>query len=197
MIKVNLVSAGNKLDVSNIGGLDFTLVKFKAVLLVIFLLYVPDFTLVPYFQKEIENINGVIRSKQGQLNDLNKKLKKGREVEKQIQDLKAQELALKDKLIAVKQAISEKKNPADLLLYLAKNTPETLWITNLVIDKDQMVIKGEASDYKSIGDFVTNLRSSVFIKDANIVNTQSTVREIDKKRIESFEVKFQIARFDQ
>ena len=84
-----------------------------------------------------------------------------------------------------------------MLQYISKNIPKELWITDLVIDSNTMTIRGEALDYISIGNFVTSLRSSVFIKDANIVNTQSAVRDTDKRRIESFEVKFVINRLDQ
>jgi len=59
-----------------------------------------------------------------------------------------------------------------------------------------MTVKGEALSYTSVGNFVNNLRSSVFIKDANIKSTTSNVRETDKRRIESFEISFAIARFE-
>ena len=59
-----------------------------------------------------------------------------------------------------------------------------------------MTIKGEALSYNSVGNFVNNLRSSVFIKDASIKSTTSKVRESDKRRVESFEIHFGIARFE-
>ncbi len=111
--------------------------------------------------------------------------------------MKAQEEGLEKKLAAVKQAISEKRNPAPILLYIAKNMPAELWIKELDMNQEELTIKGEALDYVSIGNFVTALKSSVFIRDANITSTSSSVREADKRRIETFEVKFGIARFDQ
>ncbi len=197
MIKINLQPTVKSLDVSNVGGLDFTVIKYKALILVIILLYVPDMVLYPSFEKEIEEINQQIAAKNSELRKVNGKLSKGQDVEKQIKELKLQEENLKKKLVAVKQAINEKRNPSALLLYLAKNTPDNLWIKELALDGDRMQVKGEALDYVSIGNFVNNLRSSVFIKEANIVGTSSALREPDKKRIESFEVKFQIGRFDQ
>jgi Tfp pilus assembly protein PilN len=116
--------------------------------------------------------------------------------EKQIRELKAQEENLSKKLTAVKQAISEKRNPSNLLIYIAKNIPTDLWILDLNIDNDLMVIKGEALSYGSVGTFLTNLRSSVFIRDAIIKGTTSEVRASDKKRIEKFEVHFFLSRLD-
>ena len=128
---------------------------------------------------------------------MKRKVTQSQDLEKQIRELKAQEENLGKKLTAVKQAISEKKNPAPILLYIAKNIPSELWIKELVIEDEKMTIKGEALDYTSIGNFVNSLRSSVFIREANIAGTNSAVRESDKRRIETFEVNFTIARFDQ
>lgn len=197
MIKINLLSKKNSLDISNIAGFDFTRLKFKALLLVILIIYVPDFTLVTMWEGEQEAKNTEIQALDAKLSGLKRKVAAAKDMERQIKELQAQEENLGKKLTAVKQAISEKKNPATLLLYIAKNIPDNLWIINLSIDGNQMVIKGESLDYSSIGNFINSLRSSVFISDANIVSTSSNVRDYDKKRVEVFEVKFSIARFDQ
>lgn len=197
MIKINLASKKQQLNLANLGGLDFTKVKIKALLLVIFIMYVPDFTITPMWQQERDTKNQELQDLKRKLSRLRTEVNKAKDFEKQIQDLKIQEQALGKKLVAVKEAINIKKNPAALLLYVAKNTPSDLWIKELSIEKETMVIKGEALNYTSIGEFVSSLRSSVFIKEANIASTISTVRDSDKLRIEQFEVKFAIARFEQ
>jgi Tfp pilus assembly protein PilN len=149
------------------------------------------------WEEERNATNESVTQKQGQLNKLKRQVSKSQDLEKQIRELKAQEESLGKKLTAVKQAISEKRNPANILLYLAKNVPDELWIKELVVDQEKMVIKGDALSYASIGNFVNSLRSSVFIRDANIISTSSIVRDQDKRRIETFEVQFGIARFDQ
>lgn len=197
MIKINLSTAKKQVDISNIGGFDFTKLKIKALLLVIAIIYVPDFVLVPMWEEEREGISQELNAKQAKLSALKRQVAQSMDMDKQIRELKAQEENLGKKLTAVKQAISEKRNPSSILLYIAKNIPPELWIKELDINQDQMTIKGEALDYTSIGNFVNSLRSSVFIREANIAGTSSAVRESDKRRIESFEVKFSIARFDQ
>lgn len=197
MIKINLSNAKKQVDISNIGGFDFTKLKIKAVLLVIALIYIPDFVLVPMWEQERTTMNDEVTAKQTKLSNLKRKVTQSQDLERQIKELKAQEENLEKKLAAVKQAISEKKNVAPLLLYIAKNMPAELWIKSLDIQETEMIIKGEALDYVSIGNFVNSLKSSVFIRDANIAGTSSAVRESDKRRIETFEVKFGIARFEQ
>lgn len=197
MIKINLSNEKKQVDLANLGGFDFTQVKIKPLLLVMVLVYLPDLLLVPMFESEKATADQELAAKQARLNSLKRKVTASKDMEKQIKELKAQEENLGKKLTAVKQAISEKRNPSSILLYIAKNIPAELWIKTLTIDQDKMTIKGEAMDYTSIGNFVNSLRSSIFIRDANITGTNSTVRDSDKRRIETFEVVFGIARFDQ
>jgi Tfp pilus assembly protein PilN len=197
MIKINLSNAKKSLDISNVGGFDFTKVKIKALLLVIFLIYIPDFFLFDLWESERAETEAKISQTRSVLTKLKREVSKSLDLDKQIRELKTQEETLGKKLTAVKQAISEKKNPSALLLYIAKNVPPELWIKELSLVQDEMVVKGDALDYTSIGNFVNMLKESVFISEANITSTSSAVRETDKRRIESFEVKFKISRFDQ
>jgi Tfp pilus assembly protein PilN len=196
MIKINLSPGKKQVDISNVGGFDFTKLKIKLVIIACVAFYVPDFTLVPMWEDEFNVRSQELTTLQAASTSLQRKVSQSAAFEKQIRELKIQEENLGKKLTAVKQAISQKRNPANLLLYISKNMPDDLWITELVIDGETMQVKGEALNYTSVGNFVNNLRSSVFIRDANIKSTTSNVRESDKRRIETFEILFAIARFD-
>ncbi len=197
MIKINLSSSKQQVDISNIAGFDLTKLKFKAVALMFALLYVPDLLIVPLWTASEEEKSAELNGKMKTVSSLKRKVNQAKNYESQIKELKAQEKALEKKLLAVKEAISFKKNPSELLLYVAKNTPPDMWIKDLTIENDVLTIKGEALDYKSIGTFVQSLRSSVFIRDANLGQQTQYVREPDKTRIEVFDIRFGIARFDQ
>lgn len=196
MIKINLTAAQKQVDISNLGGFDFTKLKIKAVIIACILIYVPDVLLLPMWEDEYNNRNQELNTLQAQSSSLKRKVSQSGVLEKQIRELKAQEENLGKKLTAVKQAISKKRNPANLLLYISKNMPEDLWIKELIIEGETMLVKGEALSYTSVGNFVNNLRSSVFIRDANIKSTNSNVRASDKRRIESFEISFAVSRFE-
>lgn len=197
MIKINLSNAKKSVDISNVGGFDFTRIKIKALLLVIVLLYVPDFMVIPLWTEAQETKTQEVDGLRREISTLKRKVNQGKTYENQIKQLKLQEEALEKKLVAVKEAISFKKNPSALLLYIAKNTPAEIWIKELTIENDQLLIKGEALNYMSIGEFIQSLRSSVFIRDVKVTQQSQYVREPDKTRIEVFDVKFDIARFDQ
>ena len=192
MIKINLSHNKKSAPLSGLGGIDFTHLKYKPLLLIIGLIYLPDFVLIPQWAEEREALSSDVNSKQTKLGSLKRRISQSKDDEKKILGLQVQEDSLGKKLIAVKQAISERRNPYALLLYLAKNMPSELWIKELTVNQNEMLIKGEALNYASIGNFVNSLRSSVFISDANLTSTTT-----DKRKIESFEVKFGIARFDQ
>lgn len=196
MIKINLTAAKKEMDISNLGGFDFSQLKIKAVGLAILILYLPDFFLTPMWEEELNKKTEQIQTLQQKANSLKSKVSRSATLEKQIRELRAQEENLGRKLKAVKEAIALKKNPSGLLLFIAKNIPDDLWIRDLSIEKETMVIKGEALNYMSVGTFVTNLRSSIFIRDASIKNTTSSIRPSDKRRVEVFEVQFEIARFE-
>jgi Tfp pilus assembly protein PilN len=196
MIKINLTAAQKQVDISNLGGFDFTKLKIKAVIIACVVIYLPDILLQPVWEDEYNGRTQEFSTLQGQSSSLKRKVSQSSTYEKQIRELKAQEENLGKKLTAVKQAISLKRNPANLLLYISKNMPEDLWIKELLIEGETMTVKGEALNYTSVGNFVNNLRSSVFIRDANIRGTTSNVRESDKRRIETFEISFAIARFE-
>jgi Tfp pilus assembly protein PilN len=196
MIKINLSVAQKQVDISNLGGFDFTKIKIKAVILVCVLIYLPDFTLAPMWENELATRSQEFEVLQRESGALKRKVSQSSILEKQIRELKIQEENLGKKLTAVKQAIGQKRNPASLLLYISKNMPEDLWIKELTIEGETMLVRGEALSYTSVGNFVNNLRSSIFIREANIKSTTSSVRESDKRRIESFEISFAVARFD-
>ena len=196
MIKVNLSLAQNQMDISNLGGFDFTKIKPVFVFIAIVSIYVPDFTIQTYWEEEVQAKNDELSALQGKLSEKRREVSKFADLERQIKELQAQEENLGKKLVAVKQAISLKRNPSNLLLYIAKNIPEDLWIKEMSLEENKLVIKGEALSYTGVGSFVNNLRSSVFVSDANIKSTTSNVRESDKRRIETFEVHFTIARLE-
>ncbi len=131
MIKINLSTSKKQVDISNIGGFDLTKLKIKALLLVIFLIYIPDFVLVPMWTNMEEEKLAELEKKKSEIGALKRRVSEAKNYENQIKELKAQEEALEKKLVAVKEAISFKKNPSALLLYIAKNTPPTCGLKNL------------------------------------------------------------------
>lgn len=157
MIKINLSTAQKQLDMTNVGGFDFTKIKIKAVGLAIIILYAPDFLLLPMWEQERADKQVEVTNVTTELASLKRKITQASELEKQIQDLKEQERILTEKLSVVKQILSEKRNPSNLLVYIAKNIPKEVWITELNFQNDELKLQGESLDYASIGKFLAHI----------------------------------------
>ena len=52
MIKINLTAAKKQVDISNLGGFDFTQLKIKAVIIACVVIYLPDFFIQPIWEDE-------------------------------------------------------------------------------------------------------------------------------------------------
>ena len=74
MIKINLSNAKKSLDISNVGGFDFTKIKIKAMLLVIFIIYIPDYLLLPMWEEERTETETQIGNTQRVLSKLKKEV---------------------------------------------------------------------------------------------------------------------------
>lgn len=86
------------------GGLDFSKIKIKAVLLVIVIIYLPDLFVIPMWENEIVEMNQKMSERQAVSSSLKRKVESGKDFERQIKELIAQEENLGQKLQAVKQA---------------------------------------------------------------------------------------------
>ncbi len=97
MIKINLSPNRQQMNLSNIGGIDFTKVKIKALLLVLAIMYLPDFFIVPMWQETVTQRQSELQTLKDQSAKLKQEVNKTKDFEKQIQDLKNQEQALGQK----------------------------------------------------------------------------------------------------
>src|SRR5690242_16800644 len=98
MIKINLSVAQKQVDISNLGGFDFTKLKIKAVILVCILIYIPDFVLLPMWEEDYATRSKEFEDLQKKSGSLKRKVAQSSTLEKQIRELKIQEENLGKKL---------------------------------------------------------------------------------------------------
>ncbi len=83
------------------------------------------------------------------------------------------------------------------MLYLSKNIPTDIWLTNVDLAEDKITIEGESESYKSIGLFIENLKSSIFFNETlNLVESKTVENPVLKRRTEYFKITSEIARYD-
>lgn len=197
MISINLTTQKKAVDITNVGGLDLSKINVKFVLIAILISYLPDFIILPSLEAERasaqENVNALNAEnakKRKQVNSL-----KG--FDKQIQQLKRREQQLVEKLELVKTIISKKKNPWNVLVYVAKNIPPEIWLTEIIYEDDKIIFRGLSMDYTNQGVFLENLKRSVFFADNIVYNKVDTAAmQADMKKMAPFEITANIVRYE-
>ena len=198
MIRVNLVPKKED-GFSGISalGVDLSQVNIKLVLLAIVLFYGAKIPFDLYAK-------GVLREKdqekvvlEKEKNTLQKKVDQYKEIEKQIQEIVAQGEKLQERKKIIENRLQSRKSPVRIMIYIAKNIPNDVWIEKLSISDDKINIEGETPAYKSISAFIEGLKNSVYFVGESLKFDGATTN-IDKKtgmRTEKFKISGKVARY--
>lgn len=198
MIKTNLVIQGEGFDPTNVGGMDLSKINVKLVLIAIVIFYLPDFTLLPSLESSKEEANQKVVQLNNKRNQLRRKVKEVKEFEKQITELENQEKKLKKRLEVIKNVSNSKVNPWKVILYISKNIPENVWLTGLSYNQKEMELVGYALSYKDIGDFIENLKKSVFFdKEIQYAKEgKDSAKNDELKKFAPFVLKVSVLKFE-
>ncbi len=197
MIKTNLYVGKKPFNIADVGGFDLSKINLKLVAAVFLLSYVPDLFVYDGFRDDEMNINKEITELNAKNRDLLQKTKELKSIELQIEALTEQEARLAAKLKVVKEIIKIRNNPMNILLYVAKNLPEEIWLTKIEIKGKEVTIDGQSTSYKSIGVFIENLRNSVFFnKNLRLSKSQTELNKTFDTRTEQFQVTGPILSFE-
>ena len=189
MIKTNLYVGKKPFNIADVGGFDLSQINWLMLVIVIVIGQVPDWFVYDTFKDSERSKAKEIKKITKEHKELVKQTKELKNIELQIEALTEQEARLASKLKVVKQIIKIRNNPMNILLYIAKNVPEEIWLTKIEMKDKQMIIDGQSTSYKSIGVFIENLRNSVFFnKSIRLSKSQSGLNKIFDKRTEQFQV---------
>lgn len=197
MISINLTTQKKAVDITNVGGLDLSKINVKFVLIAIVISYVPDFVILPTLEAERTEAQERVDQLTEENNKKRKQVNSLKGFDKQIQQLKRREQQLVEKLELVKTIISKKKNPWNVLVYVAKNIPPEIWLTDIIYEDDKIIFKGLSMDYTNQGVFLENLKRSVFFADNilyNKIDTATMAPEL--KKMAPFEITANIVRYE-
>ncbi len=197
MIQVNLSTLKKPIDLANVGGFDLSKLNVKLVLIGIIMLYVPDFFFVDSFKAERDAADAQLVELTTNKTKLSRRVNALKEFDKQIQQLKRREQQLTDKLNVVKEIITKKKNPWSILVYVARNIPPEIWLTEIIFTENKLTFKGLSLDYTNQGLFLENLKKSIFF-DKNITYSKTDAANLpaDLKNLAPFEITATITRFE-
>ena len=196
MIEINLSTKGKEQDLTNLGGLNLSLVNVKMLFIGLVLIYTLEPVIDIVFGSEIEfNEKEVVRLRAEHKNKASE-LRKYDEVKRQVKELDEQQKKLKAKISVVRDIVDMRQNPFNVMKYIAENTPKDVWLIELELNKKKLTLVGYSSSWKSIGDFIENLKSSIFFNGSVSYNKPENLKgEFDKKRVETFQITTEIVSF--
>lgn len=200
MIEINLIAKKKKAHIPVILGIDINKINFIALGLSLTLLYLPAWILVPDWEEEKQEVDDTLADLNARLLKVNREIQASADVQDQLDAFNQQIERLEARSLQVQEIIDRRTNPKRVLETIARSTPEQMWFNELRIEEaNQLVIKGGAQNYRSIGDFITAANGSPFFGSSLVLESSSTEEEEvanTTMRVEKFEIKGNIVTYD-
>jgi Tfp pilus assembly protein PilN len=197
MIEINLNVGKKEVSGLRVAGIDPSWINPKMLVVAIVVWFLPDLTVYPIWKGELKLLQQKTDSINKEVVGLKKDLRKVKAIEKQIEALKEQEGRLARKLVIVQDIIKRKKNPFEVLIYIARNTPKDVWFKSMTLDGTKLSIVGLSSNFKSIGVFLENMKNSIFFNNKSLKYSKPDIATTEsEKRFESFQVDILVSRFE-
>jgi len=196
MIEVNLSPVKKSGGLTNIAGIDLSLINVKMLFIAMLIFTFPDGFLLNYYESEIQKNQNAFEKLNKEFKSLNQRSRALVNIKKQVDALDEQEKKLALKLEAVKKIINKRSNPVEILDYVAKNIPSDVWLTDIKLEGVNLIMSGHSESWKSIGSFLENLKNSIFFsKDISYSRPENGEKEFRGRRVEIFEIKASVVRF--
>jgi Tfp pilus assembly protein PilN len=196
MIEINLSPTKKAGSITNVGGIDLSHINVKMMLIALLILFIPAGFIEDYFDGEIQNNQTRYTELNKELKKLNKKVRGMSSIQKQVDALNEQESKLAKKLLAVRKIINKRQNPFELMKYIVQNIPKDVWVISTSLNENNLIIRGYAKNWKSIGAFLESLKSSIFFaKQIDYSRPPDMNTEYFGQRVEVFEINAKILRY--
>jgi hypothetical protein len=200
MIEINLIEQKKVFKAPTVLGVDLGQLNFKMLIFSFALYYVPDLFLKDYFEQERMSFTTQLEELNGKLKKIENDLKGNENIRERLDAFNKQIEKLRERSQQVDSIVQERTNPKKLLELIARSVPEDLWFDQLQITAEkEIVIRGGAETYKSIGDFIGQANDSPFFNRSLALTDSKTQNEnVGGKefRVEMFEIKGKISVFD-
>lgn len=197
MIEINLSPTKKEASLTNIAGIDLSLINVKMLVVALLILYIPENFITSYFEGLTAEETKVQTKLRAELRKYKSQVKKMEGIKKQVDALIEQEGKLAKKLSVVKKVINKRQNPYKVLKYIADNIPEGVWLVSLELQDRELTMKGYSKNFKNIGAFLENLKNSIFFqKNISYDRPKELEDVVDGVRLEIFEIKANVASFE-
>ena len=108
---------------------------------------------------------------------LKKELDDGKKYEEIKKNLETDERTIHQKLDAIDTLVSDRARPPKLVLALSSTVPKLVWLSELKVEAQDVVLRGNALDFNQVSEFLKSLNENAFFKDTKLVTTQQGTDE--------------------
>jgi len=103
-------------------------------------------------------LNEELSSLRSILKKTERKYKSMESIVQQIEAFQEQERLLNSRLDVVKSILNTQINPMNVMIYISKNIPKDLWLSELGLEGRQLTIKGQSCSRPSFGRITNEIR---------------------------------------
>jgi type IV pilus assembly protein PilN len=198
MIEINLLPGQKDFGALSSISSQFSVINWKFLIVVVVIhLLVRPLVIEKALGVKVSTIENDVKSVTTLLEKEQAKNQENLVIVRQAEELEEREKKLTEKLDIVKKILKQKKNPVGIMIFIAKNIPNDVWINSLKIENDKIEIIGESQSYKSIGNFIENLQSSIFFGNkVKLEGTEPKQDEATGRRFEQFTLTSNVERYN-
>jgi Tfp pilus assembly protein PilN len=196
MIEINLSPTfkGERSELQRI----LSLLNIKWLLISVLISFVPQGIYETIIESDIQEKKNTEIALSQAINGLTTKMNELKKMEDEVAALKELELNLGSRIDVVRKVIEKKQNPFSVLLYIAENIPEDVWITEITISDGNLEVLGFSQSWKSIGKLIDNLKNSIFFSKS--ISYEQPKEKIQLyplwTRMEIFQIKAKIIKYE-
>ena len=132
------------------------------------------------------NVKGDVEDLTQKIATTKEELKKLEKSETQIEELKASELTIQQKIDVIKRLEKRKTGPVIVLDQIASRIPAKMWLTNLKSQRALLKMEGVSIDNETIAQFMTNMESAGEFENVELQFAQET--KIEEFMLKKFSV---------
>ncbi len=136
---------------------------------------------VSQFEKKITSIENQITGIQTKLNKI-----KGFEIVKK--QLEEDEKTIRSKLEILNIVLQSRDEPSKMLLHIAQNIPEEVWLTEIQVKDDAVNFAGATPGYTQVSDLLKALNESSFFSEINLRGIEETTSTTREQRVQTFQI---------
>lgn len=195
MIELNLSPSKKQGGITNVAGIDLSLINVKMMVIALGIWFIPEPFLVDMWDAEKASYDKQYQTLNAEFRKLSQKVRGMQNVQKQVDALKEQEEKLAKKLGTVKKIINKRQNPFIILKYIAENIPDEVWLDSIELQDKVLILRGYAKKYQDIGSFLNSLKNSIFFQGVDYGKPQGMKDVINGQKVEIFRITTTVVRF--